>query len=234
MGALNRHRDARALLYARKAGVLSTSSAEMGGHPFGSVAPYCLDRQGRPVVLISEIAEHTKNIASDPRVCLTVMGGGVDVQASARLAVLARATRVEDELEDAAERYCRHFPRSRGYHRTHDFVFTRLEPVRLRWIGGFGDIRWIDPREFVLQSPFTRDQESAIVQHMNDDHAATMRGYCRRLAGLPVGEDEDVAMAGIDAEGFDLLVGEKLVRLAFAEPVATTAEARQQLVALAR
>ncbi len=234
MDGLKRHRDARALLCAQKAGVLSTLSAEMEGHPFGSVVPYCLDRRGRPIVLISEIAQHTKNMAFDPRACLTVLAGGEDVQASARLSVLARATRVEDGLEDVAERYSRHFPSSRAYHQAHDFVFTRLEPVRLRWIGGFGDIRWIDPQEFLVENPFDRGQESAIVQHMNDDHAETMRGYCRSLAGLPVGEDDHVAMAGIDAEGFDLLVGEKLVRLAFPEPVATPAEARQRLVALAR
>ena len=61
-----------------------------------------------------------------------------------------------------------------------------------------------------------------------------MRGYGRKLARLPMSEDDDVAMAGIDAEGFDLLVGEKLVRLVFPEPVATPAEARERLVALAR
>ena len=234
MENLGRHRDARALLCAGKAGVLSTLSVEVEGYPFGSAVPYCLDRRGRPLVLISNIAQHTKNVVADPRVCLTVLAGGGDVQASARLSVLARAASVEDGLEDAAERYYRHFPTSRDYHQVHGFVFARIEPVRLRWIGGFGDIRWIEPEEFLVANPFTRGQESAIVRHMNDDHSEPMRGYCRTLAGLPVAEGEDVAMAGIDAEGFDLLVEGRLVRLAFPEPVETPADARERLVALAR
>ncbi len=214
--------------------MLSTLSVDMDGFPFGSVVPYCLDRQGRPIVLISDIAQHTKNVVADPRACLTVVAGGDDVQASGRLSVLARAERVEDGLEDAAERYYRHFPASTDYHRVHGFFFVRLEPVRLRWIGGFGNIRWIAPGEFLVANPFARGQEAAIVQHMNDDHSETMRGYCRRLAGLRVAEGEVVAMAGIDAEGFDLLVAGRLVRLAFEEAVATPGEARERLVAMAK
>jgi putative heme iron utilization protein len=234
MENLDRHADARALLCESKAGVLSTLSVEAEGYPFGSVVPYCLDRRGRPVVLVSEIAQHTRNIDADPRVCLTVLAGGEDIQASARLSVLARAARVEDGLEDVAERYTRHFPGSRDYHRVHAFVFARLEPTRLRWIGGFGDIRWIEAAELLVENPFSRAQETAIVEHMNDDHAPTMRGYCRRLAGLPVADDEPVTMAGIDAEGFDLRVGDRPLRVAFPVPATTPAEARERLVALAR
>ena len=100
--------------------------------------------------------------------------------------------------------------------------------------GGFGDIRWIEPAEFLVANPFTRGHETVIVEHMNDDHSDTMRGYCRRLAGLSLAEDGEVAMVGIDAEGFDLLAEGRLVRLAFPEPVTTPAEARERLIALAR
>ena len=236
METLDRHRDARALFLARKAGVLSTWSLEVEGFPFGSAVPFALDRQGRPILLVSEIAQHTKNIDGDPRVCLTILASGEDVQASARLSVLAKAVRLEDGegLEDAAARYYRHYPSSRGYHQAHDFVFVRLDPVRLRWIGGFGDIRWIAPAEFLVANPFSAAQEAAIVGHMNDDHADTMLGYCRRLAGLDLAGEEVVQMAGIDAEGCDLLADGRLVRLSFAEPVKTPDEARERLVALAR
>ena len=110
MDNLDRHRSARALLSARKSGVLSTLSVDAEGYPFGSVVPYCFDRQGRPIVLISNIAQHTKNLDADPRLCLTVLAGEEDVQASARLSLLARAAPVEDAIEDVGERYYRHFP----------------------------------------------------------------------------------------------------------------------------
>ncbi len=232
--ALGRHPEARALLHERKAGVLSTLSLAVAGFPFGSVVPYCLDRGGRPLILISDIAQHTRNVLADPRVCLTVQADGRDVQAEARLGVLARAEPVGDGLEDAAERYYRHFPASRGYHQVHGFAFFRLEPVRFRWIGGFGAIRWIDPSELPLANPFSREQETAIVAHMDEDHADAMRGYCRALAGLEVGDGDSVSMAGIDAEGFDLLAAGRLLRFPFEEPVASPAEARERLVAMAR
>ncbi len=230
---LARHAGARALLLERKSGVLSTLSVAVEGYPFGSVVPYCLDRAGRPLILISNIAQHTHNVLADPRVCLTVQADGHDVQAEARLGVLARAEPVGDGLEDAAERYYRHFPASRDYHRVHGFDFFRLEPVRLRWIGGFGEIRWIDPRELLVPSPFSREQETAIVAHMDGDHEDAMRGYCAH-AGVEIGDGQEVRMAGIDAEGFDLLAGGRLLRFPFDEPAATPAEARERLVALAR
>ena len=148
--------------------------------------------------------------------------------------MLAQAARLEEGLEDAAERYYRYFPASRGYHQAHGFLFALLKPVRLRWIGGFGDIRWIEAAEFLVANPFSRVQETAIVKHMNDDHSDTMRDYCRKLADVSVAEDEEVAMVGIDAEGLDLLVEGRLVRLAFPEPVTTPGEARERLIALAR
>ena len=106
--------------------------------------------------------------------------------------------------------------------------------MRLRFIGGFGDIRWIEPEEFTVPNPFTPAQEAAIVEHMNADHPAAMRGYVRRFKGLPCDEGQEVALAGIDAEGFDLLLGRRLLRIAFDAPVRTPAEARQRLVAMAR
>ncbi|MDX1384868.1 MAG: DUF2470 domain-containing protein [Thermoanaerobaculia bacterium] len=231
---LERHRDARALLYDRKAGILSTLSKELGGYPFGSVVPYCLDRRGRPVVLISDIAEHTHNVLADPRASLLIRAEGHDVQVAARLTVVARAEKLEDGIDEAAERYYRYFPASRGYHEVHDFSFFVLEPVRFRWIGGFGDIRWIEPPELLVTNPFDRAQEEAIVSHMNEDHADSMRGYCRALAGLEVGEDETVRMTGIDAEGCDLRAGDRHVRLRFSEPATTPGRARERLVEMAR
>ena len=235
MEETDRHRDARRLLQARKAGVLSTLSLDVAGYPFGSVVPYCLDRQGRPVLLISEIAQHTRNIAADPRVCLTILAGGEDVQASARLSVLARAERLEDGLEDAAERYDRHFPASAGYHQAHDFFFARLEPVRLRWIGGFGDIRWIEPPDILWPNPFSRAQESAIVAA----HERRPRRHDARL--LPPARGPGRGRRRRRGDGRDRRRRLRPARRragwcasSFPSPWRQPDEARRQLVALAR
>ncbi len=234
MSNWNDHKEARALLVEGRAGVLSTHSAEVPGYPFGSVTPYCLDRAGRPVLLISSIAQHTKNIVVDPRVSLTVLAAGAtDVQAAGRLTYLADVAPLAGDEADVPERYYRYFPASRGYHGTHDFSFYVLEPVRLRYIGGFGNIRWIAPDEFLEANPFDSKAEAAILEHMNEDHGDALRHYCRSGLGIDPQSDDDVTMVGIDGEGFDVRVGETIHRLSFEGPVTNAGEARAALVAMA-
>ena len=65
-------KNARALLRAEKDGILSTHSLDVPGYPFGSVTPYSLDKKGRPVILISDLAQHTKNIEANSKISLTI------------------------------------------------------------------------------------------------------------------------------------------------------------------
>lgn len=226
--------EARALLLDACQGILSTNSKEMPGFPFGSVAPFCLEAQGRPLLLISELAQHTKNLRADPRCSFIVVAHGEDIQANARLTLVgeARPLADEDEVAAAAARYYRYFPDATDFHRIHDFRFFRLEPVRCRYIGGFGRIQWADPSAVLLANPFAGEREADIVAHMNADHAEALAHYCRE-AGIEPG-DRPLRMAGIDAEGIHLRLGARIVRIPFPSPVATPGAAREALVALAR
>lgn len=226
--------EARMLLLEGWQGVLSTQSKDMPGYPFGSVAPYCLDDAGRPLFLISELAQHTKNLRADPRCSFIVVAPGEDIQANARLTLVGEARPLADEagIAAAAARYYRYFPDSTDFHRIHDFRFFRLEPLRCRFIGGFGRIHWAEPEAVLLGNPFAGEREADIVAHMNADHADALAHYCRQ-AGLEPG-DRAPAMAGIDAEGLHLRVGGRILRIAFPAPVTTPGQAREVLVALAR
>ena len=225
-------RQARELLLREYRGVLSTQSKAMPGFPFGSVVPYCLDAQGWPLILISRIAQHTHNLKVDGKCSLLVAERGADdVQAVGRLTLLAEA-RMLDEAADiaaAAERYYRYFPESRGYHDAHDFDFWRLQPVRWRYIGGFGAIHWLD--EVTQANPFAGDTERRMLEHMNSDHADAIEHYVA-LSGLPL--TEPVQMVGIDREGFHLRIGQSLHWLAFPISCNTAGEVREALVRLAR
>ena len=107
---------ARALMLEESHGVLATQSRALPGYPFGSVVPYSLDREGHPVILISRIAQHTRNIDKDQKVSLTVVAGGKeDVQTGARLTWLGEASRITDEVDIA--RHYASFPQARGYHK---------------------------------------------------------------------------------------------------------------------
>jgi putative heme iron utilization protein len=223
---MEKQNPARTLISEESFGVLSTISVDIAGYPFGSVTPYCLDRMCRPVVYISPIAQHTKNIVADSRVSLTVIERGAtdDVQARGRLTYIANASQVDGD-RDLAERYFRYFPSARQYDRTHSFVLFRLEPVRLRFIGGFGQIFWVEPRNFSQANPFSAAEETRIVQHMNQDHADLLR----RLVG-----SESVVMAGLDSEGFDVLKDGSKVRIPFPTHVTNTEEARQAFIEMGR
>ncbi len=228
-------KHARQLLLKEYRGVLCTHSQAMPGFPFGSVAPYCLDARGWPLILISRIAQHTRNLKADGR-CSLLVGerGADDIQAAGRLTLLAEARQLSEpaEIEAAARRYYRYFPESRDYHRVHDFDFWTLEPVRWRYIGGFGAIHWLD--RVALANPFAADGgevERDMVEHMNDDHAAAIAHYVEQ-AGLPA--DPPAQLAGIDSEGFHLRIGQALHWLPFADTCQTPLAVRQALVAMAR
>ncbi|NNJ13904.1 HugZ family protein [Pseudomonas putida CSV86] len=224
-------RPARELLLKEYRGVLSTHSKSMPGFPFGSVVPYCLDAEGNPLILISRIAQHTHNLQKDPK-CSLLVGerGAEDVQAVGRLTVLAEARKLEqaEAIEAAAERYYRYFPESRNYHSAHDFDFWVLQPVRHRYIGGFGAIHWID--QLTLANPFAGKAEAGMVEHMNSDHAKAIAHYVA-LSGLP--DSVPAQLAGIDSEGMHLRIGQALYWLAFPEPCNTPTQVREALVLLA-
>ncbi|RME35985.1 MAG: pyridoxamine 5'-phosphate oxidase [Gammaproteobacteria bacterium] len=142
--ALKRH--ATALLSGARYGVLGTRSAEEEGFPYGSVAPFCLDEAGCPVILISELAQHSRNIAADPRVSLTVLEdwAAEKVQEVSRLCLLGRADR--EVTQGGRGRYLERFPEA-GEFLQLDFVFHRIVPHRVHFIEGFGRVRWLEPED---------------------------------------------------------------------------------------
>jgi len=231
LDALN---DARRLLHAHADGILATQSADMPGYPFSSVMPFCLDREGMPIVLVANIAQHTRNMHHDEKVSLIVFERGADdLQTAGRLTLLAKATPVAASEHETRERYYRYFPEAREYHAMHDFAFWRLLPQRLRYIGGFGVIRWFEPDDVLMMNPILPDDELSIVRHMNTDHVGAMRHSCERAA-ITIPPDIQPSMAGIDTLGFHLRLGAKLIRFNFRKSIVTPGDVRQQLVALAR
>jgi putative heme iron utilization protein len=228
---MNAATEARQFLSSTHSGVLSTISARLGGYPFGSIAPFVLDHDGNPLILISTIAEHTKNIQADARVSLIAFDPATpDMQAGARLTVIGKAIPT-DKDERLRARYLRYFPQAEGYFGMHDFLFHRIEMEQARFIGGFGKIHWIAGDELRAPPHRLAAEETAILDHMNADHAENLRAYCRHVHGV---EAAQAAMIGIDTAGFDVRADGILLRFAFDTPVTDAQEARQALVALAK
>ncbi len=222
---------ARRLLRHCRHGALATSSLRLAGHPFATVVPYATDHEGCPLLLISALAEHTKNLRADSRVSLMAHAAGEDVLAAARVTCVGRAERLEDPRAPDAERYLRYLPKSRGLLDFGDFAFYRIVPEALHWVGGFGDIQWLDADVARAPAATLAESEVGILQHMNADHRHNLRDYCRLVHRR---EPLDAEMIGIDCDGFDVKADGELLRIDFETAVTTPADARSGLVALAR
>ncbi len=226
--------NARRLFNSKSFGILSTLSTKLEGFPFGSVVPYCLDNEGMAVVLISNIAEHTKNISNDNRCSITIIMDNEDVQSNGRLCVIGNMEPLSPLETDVKERYYRHFPNSKTYNDVHDFFFYCLRPISLRYIGGFGKIYWLDPSDFLINNPFHGNGDKKITDHMNNDHQKDLINYCEHYKNMSMAPGANVRMVGIDSLGFDLFVNDKKVRFDFEQPVKNALDAREALVALSK
>ena len=234
--------EARSLLQAERNGTLSTLSKKMAGWPFGSIAPYALTAGGEPLILISEIAEHTRNIRADARVSLLVQESAAiaDPQAGGRVTVVGYAMPVTQTfIDDARRRYLDLFPKSASYFEAHDFSLFQIKPTQVRFIGGFGEIYWLEGREMTDASADSSDplapHVAMLCDHMNEDHADALRLYATVFAKI----DADAAkMIHVDAAGFDMAAIEggshKHLRIDFPSPVTTTDEVRAAMVDMVR
>jgi heme oxygenase (biliverdin-IX-beta and delta-forming) len=227
-------KQARALLNSQYYGVLCTHSVDLAGYPFGSITPYCLNRDGQPIILISTIAQHTQNIIANNKVSLIATERDVDdAQAAARVTYIGDANPIATNDNETVERYYSYFPFSRDFHKTHDFNFYTIDLVRARFIGGFGKIYWVEKTDFLKANPFSMQEENDMLNHMNTDHQESMQQYCD-LFDIAYNNESQPIMAGIDSEGFHLRIGAQLHRIEFEHPATTAMEVRQAMVSLAK
>lgn len=226
---------ARRLLRSVDAGVLATISLDVAGYPFGSVTPFVMDHGGRPLIYVSTIAQHTRNMDADARVSLTVLDAGAageNRQALGRATVIADARPLPQEQLDAGlERYFALFPEAREYAGTHGFHLYALEPVRVRFIGGFGKIYWVEPEDWRVPEPAWASGEAGIVAHMNDDHADALLAIARAEGASDCARAE---MLALDPDGFHLRTESGVRYIELGQRCLDATQVREAMVALTR
>lgn len=201
-------RATRRWLVENQVATLSTTSVTHGleGYPYGSVVPFALDPAGRPVILISSLASHTKNLLSDPRGALLVRqpDPGGDPQTGWRVSLLGtwrKVIREEPERAMLHARYRERVANAVTYDGLRDFDYWRMEDVvKVRYIAGFGKITWL-PGHAVAPP---RDETWPVVargavDHMNEDHSHNLIEMCRGRYGLT---PERAEMVQMDRDGF--------------------------------
>jgi len=201
--------------------------------PYASLVLAATDPEGHPLLLLSDLAEHTKNLKQDSRASLLFDGtaGRDDPLTGPRVTVIGMAMPVADELLLA--RFTRRHPGAAAYAGFGDFHLYRLTMMRAHLVAGFGRIDWIAAEDLATPAaPALAGAEADIIAHMNQDHAEALDLYAERIAGQK--NNGEWRMTGIDPEGFDLRRGGCIARLDFRAPVYDAEGARAELVRLAK
>lgn len=198
--------EVRRLLLQQHHGVLGTvnSGERLQGWPFLSVTPYALDERGQPLLQLADIAQHTRNVKADQRASLLVQEQSLDgdPQRGWRITVLGTLAPIAaEEQEEVLARFTERVPAAPSYASQHDFAFYRLSVQRVRYIGGFGKIHWVNSEE-VQREPLGAglvEAAPAAIAHMNTDHHSSMVEMCEGLYGF---KPEKAELVKLDRAGF--------------------------------
>ncbi|HUG61928.1 MAG TPA: DUF2470 domain-containing protein [Methylomirabilota bacterium] len=209
----------RGVVRVAATGALATLNP--GGTPFASLVTTATDIDGTPLLLLSRLAVHTRNLDADSRCSLLLVakgGEGGDPLAGARATVEGEARRVDaDDLDlpRIRARFLARHPEAGGYVGFADFGFFRLAPATAHLVAGFGRIHAVPAVDLLVDADSAAafaEAEAGIAAHMNEDHADAVALYATRLLGRPGGTWRVVAA---DPDGLDLASGAEVVRLPF-------------------
>jgi len=166
-----------------------------------------LDKDGKPFILVAEIATHTANMIHSNKASLFLSDPEAkgDPQSSWRISIIGQMKRViperkmgkfTSEVSDASlqvsdeeekillARYIERVPNAKSYLMTHNFSFWKMDDIKaIRYIAGFGKICWIDGSELTseMDSSDIAEVEVGTIEHMNDDHEDSMITICQGM-----------------------------------------------------
>ena len=228
---------ARTLIYLSRIGTLSTLSRKQPGFPFGSVMPFGLDNQGRPIFLISTMAMHTQNLQADSRASLLVTQGDTDGEplGASRVTLVGNVLPVPNaESSEVRKLYLERHANSKYWVDFEDFSFYRMDVLDAYYVGGFGVMGWVSATDFQSSQPDPLvDSMAEIIQHMNADHTDALVLLARKFARI---ESQEATMTAVDRLGFQVRVktqdGIRGARIAFFRGVSNPDETRNVLVGM--
>ncbi|MFL6836461.1 MAG: HugZ family protein [Bradyrhizobium sp.] len=230
----NPSRLALSLLRRSRQGALATLMVG-SGDPYCSLVNVASHFDGSPILLISRLALHTKNIFADARVSLMLDERAEgDPLEGARIMLAGRAEEVSpDDPRVVRQRYLNAHPSAEAFVDFKDFSFFRIRPTGAHLVAGFGRIIDLKSEQFLTDLSGAEDllqAEPSAVAHMNEDHREAMDLYATRLLGA---DSADWRCTGCDPDGIDMQAGSKTLRLDFPERLTSGTDLRKMLVRLA-
>jgi heme iron utilization protein len=229
----NPSKAVKSLLRRSRQGALATLMT-VSGDPYCSLVNVATHPDGSPILLISRLALHTRNLLADSRVSLMlderVEGDPLE---GSRIMLSGRAEELTSDKEIVRQRYLNAHPTAEVFVDFKDFSFFRIRLTGTHLVAGFGRILDLKPEQFLTEisdAGALLEAEQSAVEHMNTDHQEALGLYATRLLGAAAAEWR---CSGIDPEGIDLQAGNSTLRLDFPERLTSPGELRKMLVRLA-
>lgn len=228
-------RVTRSLLRRSRQGALATLSLDTGA-PYCSLVNVASHPDGTPILLISRLALHTKNLLGDPRVSLMLDERAPgDPLEGARIMLGGVAEEAADtDREVLRRRYLGVHPTAQVFVDFKDFSFFRIRPTSLHLVAGFGRIIDLAPGQYLTDlrgAESVVEAEEGAIEHMNADHRDALNLYATGLLGA---EEGDWRCTGCDPDGLDLHNGTSMtLRLDFPRRIVTPTDLRKVLRELA-
>ena len=224
----------RLIRTAERAALATSLKRDGSGWPYASLVLAAADHDGSPLLLLSDLADHSRNIDGDERISLLYDGtaGWRDPLAGPRASVLGRAVRAEDPRLLA--RFIARHAGAKIYAGFKDFHLYRVQVESAHLVAGFGRIEWLGAAEILLAVAQVGELpavEIDALSHMNADHGDAIALMACHLLNQ---SEQGWRLVGIDPEGCDLSREGRLLRLDFEQPVQDSTALRVQLAALAK
>lgn len=216
---------ARRLMRAARVGSLATMH---DGRPFVSLVTPATAADGSVLLLLSDLAEHTRHLRADPHCALLLTGAPAEANPQTTPRLTLSGVAVLDPDPALSTRYLAIHPYAALYAGFTDFHLWQLRPAEGRLVEGFArasHLRGVDLAPAPEGISTLLAEEGALMAQCNADHPAALS----RIAGEPGAW----RMVAIDADGCDLALGDRVVRIAWSAPAASAGDVRRELVRLA-
>jgi putative heme iron utilization protein len=225
--------EARRLMRACRSATIATSMDGEGGRAYAALVTTAVACDGSPLLLLSQLSEHTRNLKADPRAALLFEAASRrrNPQTGPRVTVIGRIEKSDNPAD--GRRFLAHHPDAQMYAGFADFGFYRMTVEKAHYVGGFARAIWITGADFQIGGEGPGEVESAeegVIAHMNGEHAEAVSLYAEKLLHR---KGKGWRMTGVDPDGIDLAKAGTFARLDFDGIAENSQDLRQVLIGLA-
>ncbi len=216
--------------------------------PYSTYTLTAFDYDSSPILLLSDLSEHTINVKNHNLVSLMLCEEQKlysffpqfenstfdyeDPMSRPRITLIGNLKKTKSP--NHKKRFLLRHPASKFYSGFADMNFYKLEVIGAHLIGGFASVKWFSKEDLIYKDFLNfENYESSVISHMNECHQDSIDLYVSKLIKLPKSESKkNWKLVGIDPDGFDLRLKEKITRYFFEKKITNAEKLRGLFVGL--